>query len=112
MDRWGTLDLNIQAYERVETGVKLNEVNVITDPASDDPQSILMGGGRLRKRRNIQGYATKMEYDSLETDMLACAVKTVTFGDGFTMSAVISALSGSRNQGSDLIWYSASFLEV
>ena len=112
MDRWGTLDLKIQAYERVETAVKLNEVNVITDPASDDPQSILMGGGRLRRKRTIQGYATKAEYDSLESDMCACTVKTVIFGDGFTMSAVLSALSSSRNQGSSLVWYSASFMEV
>lgn len=112
MDTWGTLNLYLQEYERPETGIKLHEVEVITDPASSAPQTVLMGGGRRRKKRSVRGYAAKADFDSMETDMLNCTLRMVSFSDGFSMTALISEISGTMQPGSNYVWYAATFMET
>lgn len=112
-DTWGTLQLHIQEYSRPSAQTNLTEKALIPDPAASTaiPQTVLMGAGRGRRRRNIVAWATKVDFDSLETDKESYTSRTVTFADGFTMPAMIELLDGAHKLGSDLVFYSAVFVE-
>lgn len=112
-DTWGSLALRVQEYSRPSAQINLTEKPLIPDPAASTaiPQSVLMGTGRARRRRSITGWATKADFDSLETDKESYTSRVVTFGDGYTMTALIEQLDGARKLGSILVFYSAVFVE-
>lgn len=112
-DTWGSLVLHVQEYSRPSAQINLSEKPLIPDPAASTaiPQSVLMGTGRARRRRNISGWATKEDFDSLETDKESYTNRIVTFADAYTMTALIEQLDGALKIGSDLVFYSAVFVE-
>jgi hypothetical protein len=112
-DTWGTIALNIQEYSRPTAKQLLVEKELIPDPLASTtaPQTVLINVGRTRKRRSIAGTLTKANFDSLEADKYACTARTVTFDDGFSMTAIIEELTGERKLGTDLVFYRATFLE-
>lgn len=112
-DTWGSMQLNIQEYSRPSAQTNLTEKPLIPDPAASTaiPQSVLMGSGRARRRRNISGWATKGDFDSLETDKESYTSRVVTFADTYSMTALIEQLDGARKLGSILVFYSAVFVE-
>lgn len=111
-DVWGGVTLNILDYSRPAADIFMTEKLLLSDPLSTLPQTLLMGSGRQRKRRSVRGWAYKADFDELETDYYSCTSKTISFKDGFSMSAYIEKLEGELKQGSSLVWYTATFIEA
>lgn len=111
-DTWGALALNVMEYQRPAPAVNVREKALLPDPLSGGPQSIIWGTGRLRKRREVSAWATKVDFDAIENDYVLLTKKAVTFADGFTMNAVIESLGGERKIGTEYVFYSATFVEV
>lgn len=113
-DVWGSLSLKVQAYRRPGAKTYLVEKELLgayDAHQTGTPNSVLMGTGRRRKTREIEGWATRQEYAQLVNDFKNAKLRTVTFSDGFSMTARIWKLEGKEKQGSDLVWYTAVFIE-
>lgn len=102
------------AYHRPTADFFLREVHLIPDPTASTatPQSVLMGIGRGRKRRTIEGWLNSTDFDSLEADKNSYTSRTVTFDDGFSMAALIEILDGERRLGVSRVFYRATFVEA
>ena len=112
-DTWGTLSLNITEYNRTNIEQLGGEKDLIPYVGVTTAQSRLLMAGRLRERREVQGWAEKTDYDGLEVDYEAFTKRKVEFHDGTAIDlAIIEELSGERKKGSTRVWYSAKFLEV
>lgn len=111
-DTWGALALNVMEYQRPAPEVNVREKPLLPDPTNSGPQSVIWGTGRLRKRREISAWATKVDFDALENDYILLNKRAVTFADTFTMNAVIESLQGERKIGTNYVFYSATFVEV
>lgn len=113
-DTWGSVDLNVSAYSRPTADFFLREVALVPDPSAStsSPQSILMGSGRMRKRRFVRGTLNSTDYDSIEADKNSYTSRTLTFNDGFSMTALVESLDGERRLGTTLVFYSATFVEA
>ncbi|BAD39309.1 hypothetical protein STH324 [Symbiobacterium thermophilum IAM 14863] len=113
-DLWGKTPLRVVSMARPKTQVGLTEKPVIPAPGASGPQSILMGTGRLRRRREIRGLATPAEYDQLEADYEALVVRTVTLADGMVMRAMIASLEADEVEGTggSLLSYTMTLVEA
>jgi hypothetical protein len=112
-DTWGTLSLNITEYNRTNIEQLGGEKDLIPYVGITTAQSRLLLAGRTRVRKEVQGWAEKIDFDSLETDYEAFTKRAAVFHDGTTIAtAIIEELSGNRRKGSTRVWYSAKFLEV
>lgn len=115
MVTWGSMTLNDQDGHELTAAIKLNEENVISDPAASTPQTVLMGGGRLRRTFSASGYITASDYSSLEADFFAMTKRSLKTNE-VTMDAYIQSLSMSREIGSaaarsGYISYNATWVE-
>ena len=104
--------LNIMAYDRPEIEMLTAELGYIPVIDIYTKQSVLSHTGRKRERRKIEGWATKTDFDSLETDYIEMTKKSITFFDGTSITGILEALEGDRKKGTTLIFYSATFLEA
>lgn len=113
-DTWGSLALNVMEYTRPAASRYFVEKQILpayNSHTTNSPNTVLMGTGRRRRTREIQGWCTRADYLSLKNDKNAATSRTVTFDDGYTMTAVINNLEGSEQLGYDIVWYSATFME-
>ncbi|HOU27351.1 MAG TPA: hypothetical protein PLD76_04785 [Paludibacteraceae bacterium] len=78
---------------------------------TNSPNTVLMGTGRKRRTREIQGWATRADYAAMVDDKNKAIKRTVTFDDGFTMDARIDKLEGNEQLGYNIVWYEAVFIE-
>jgi len=111
---WGAVMLNISSYKRAGAERYFTEKELLAPYDARDkktPNSVLMGTGRKRKTREIEGFCTRLEYSQLLIDYQSSEVKALAFDDGFTMTARLWKLSGMEQKGSDLVWYQATFIE-
>jgi hypothetical protein len=110
---WGSLNLNVTENNYNDTKQLGGENDLIPYIGITTAQSVLLMSGRTRIRREVSGWATKTDFDSLETDYYNFTKKTIMFHDGSSItSAIIEELNGERKKGSTMVWYSAKFLEV
>ena len=114
MDSWGSTTINVTAYGRVPGTTFFSEKDLLPDPTSlSGPQTILQGGGRRRKRREIEGYCSKETFDDLETDYYSSTARTLTCDDGFSMSAIIEKFSAAtRKLGCNQVFFTVTFIEA
>lgn len=111
---WGALTLNISSYKRVGAERYFTEKKLLAPYDARDkktPNSVLMGTGRKRKTREVEGFCTRLEYSQLLIDYQSSGVKALAFDDSFTMTARLWKLSGKEEKGSGLVWYQATFIE-
>lgn len=112
-DKWGELILNITQYSRDEIPQLSAEHSLIPLIGVTAAQSRLLSAGRLRERRSVCGWAVKADFDSLEADYEAFAKNKVQFHDGTKIDpTIIEELSGTRQKGTDIVFYEITFLEV
>lgn len=112
-DKWGDLILNITQYDRNEIGQLSTEHSLIPFTGVTAAQSRLLSAGRLRERRSISGWASKPDFDSLEADYETFVKNKVQFHDGTAINpAIIEEFSGTRQKGTDIVFYEITFLEV
>ena len=114
-DTWGGITLNVTEYKRPTAKRYLIEKELL--PAydahsTDSPNTVIMGTGRYYRRREIQGWTTREDYLSLKNDKNAASRRTLTFDDGYTLSAIIEKLEGNEQVGYDIVWYTATFIEA
>lgn len=113
-DMWGALMLNISSYKRAGAERYFTEKELLAPYDARDkktPNSVLMGTGRKRKTREVEGFCTRLEYSQLLIDYQSSEAKALAFDDGFTMTARLWKLSGKEEKGSGLVWYQATFIE-
>ena len=113
-DIWGSLSLNILSYKRSGAQTYLVEKELLAPydaRQGDKPNSVLMGTGRKRKTREVEGWAERQEYAILLYDYLNASSKTASFEDGFNLTARLWKLEGKEDLGNDKVWYSAVFIE-
>jgi len=110
---WGFLELNLYEYVRTDIEQFGDEKGIIPYTRLSIAQARLIRSGRGRERRNVRGWAEKVDFDALEQDCDAYTKKLVTFHDGTQITlAIIESLEGERKKGTTIVWYSAVFLEV
>jgi len=114
MDSWGGTVINVTAYGRVPGTSFFAEKDLLPDPTNlSVPQTILQGGGRRRKRREIEGYCAKATFDAMEEDFYALTAKTLLCDDGFSMSAIIEKFSSvTRKLGCNEVFFTVTFIEA
>ena len=113
-DTWGTQTLNIIEYKRPGVNryfVEKELLSAYNSHTTNSPNTVLMGTGRRRRTREVQGWATREDYAALVTDKNAATARTVTFDDGFTMTARIDKLEGNEQLGYSIVWFNAIFIE-
>ena len=113
-DTWGATTLNVTEYKRPCVNRYFVEKEILpayNSHTTNSPNTVLMGTGRRRRTREIQGWATREDYDALVTDKNAATARIVTFDDGFTMTAMIDKLEGNEQLGYNIVWYEAVFIE-
>lgn len=112
---WATLFLNVMEYQRLPGPANTVEIPLIPDPtaATSVPQSVLMGTGRLRKRRMVRCWALIADLQALESDYYSRTAKSLYCPDGDLFTAVIERLDDitMRPGVTDRYWYSAVFVE-
>jgi hypothetical protein len=117
MSTWsGTteISLNDQEYIRNPAENYFREIELIPDPAlTGTAQSVLMGCGRKRARKEISGYLPKTDYDNLQADYYDYVAGACTFGDNTTGTYYMEKLAGARRRGEgDRIYYKATLIEA
>jgi hypothetical protein len=113
-DTWGTQILNVIEYKRPGVNRYFAEKELLpayNSHVTNSPNTVLVGTGRRRKTREIQAWATRVDYAALVVDKNTAIKRIVTFDDGFMMTAVIDKLEGNEQLGYDKVWYSAIFME-
>ena len=114
-ETWGATTLYLMSYSKPGAEMYFSEKALLPDPtiAPTTPQSVIQGVGRKRKRVKVSGYGTKAAVDALEVDMYAMTARTVTFDDGFTMSAYIEPGTFERHTqlGLSIVFYDLTFIE-
>lgn len=113
-DSWGSTTLNVIEYKRPAVARYFVEKELLpayNSHTTNSPNTVLMGTGRKRRRREIQGWATREDYLAMKNDKNAATARTVTFDDGFTMTARLEKLEGNEQLGYAIVWYSAIFME-
>ena len=108
---WNGMELNAQSLEGPEAEIKINEQPIISDPASSAAQSVMMGGGRMRKKATISGYLTNADYELLRADYYSMTSGTLITDNG-SMTACIKELSAFKEPGNSNIIYTAVFIEA
>lgn len=116
-DYWGGTSataLNVMAYTRPVAGSFLTEIALIPDPTATtaSPQSLLAGVGRMRKRRSVEGWLLSTDFDTLESDYNSYTSRTASFDDGFSMTALIETLEGTRRPGVARVFYRLTVVET
>ena len=112
-NKWGTLKLNLYEYNRNDIEQFGDEASIIPYVGVTTAQSRPLMAGRGRERREVSGWAEKIDFDSIEVDYEAFTKRKVEFHDGTSITlAIIEQLSGDRKKGSTRVWYTAIFLEV
>ena len=113
-DMWGGLPLNILSYKRPGVQTYMVEKELLAPYNARQiktANSVLMGTGRKRKTREVEGWANRSDYAALLLDYLNAAAKTVSFEDGFNFVARLWKLQGKEQLGSSKVWYTAVFIE-
>lgn len=113
-ETWGSTTLNVQEYKRPGVARYFSERELLpayNSHTTNSPNTVLMGTGRKRRRREIQGWATRADYAAMKLDKNLATARTVTFDDGFTMTARIEKLEGNEQLGYSIVWYTAVFIE-
>jgi hypothetical protein len=113
-DTWGSLSLKITAYKRPGAQSYLTEKELLAPydaRQTGNPNTVLMGTGRKRKTREVEGWADRKDYAILLFDYLNATAKNVSFDDGFNLVARLWKLEGKEELGSEKVWYSAVFIE-
>ncbi|MCX7749158.1 MAG: hypothetical protein N2645_20035 [Clostridia bacterium] len=113
-DTWGGLSLNITAYKRPGAQTYLVEKELLAPYNSrqaGNPNTVLMGTGRKRKTREVEGWASRADYAVLLFDFLNATAKSVSFEDGFNFVARLWKLEGKEEPDNEKVWYSAVFIE-
>lgn len=112
---WDILLLNIQRYTRNPAQVNFSERPLVPDPTASvgTPQSVLMGTGRLRKRRSVQGWALIADFNAMELDYYSHTPRVVRLPDGEMFTAYIERIDNveMRPGVRDRYWYDATFVE-
>lgn len=96
MIAWGEMILNDQLSYSVGNSIKLNEEPIVSNPAATTPQSILVGGGRLRQTLSASGYITSADYLLLEADFRALTKRSLAGSEISMTNAYLKDLSMSR----------------
>jgi len=113
-ETWGSTTLNIMEYKRPAVVRYFAEKELLpayNSHTTNSPNTVLMGTGRKRRRREIVGWATRADYLGMKDDKNKATARIVTFDDGFTMTARIEKIEGNEQLGYDIVWYTAVFME-
>lgn len=113
-ETWGSTTLNIMEYKRPAVVRYFAEKELLpayNSHTTNSPNTVLMGTGRKRRRREIVAWATRADYLAMKNDKNTATARTVTFDDGFTMTARIEKIEGNEQLGYAIVWYTAIFME-
>ena len=97
MATWGETELRIDntTYRPPEADVRINEIEILPDPATPFvPASVLQQGGTGRKRTSFEGYVkTLAEYEALQTDKLSGTERLFVGLESEELLGIIEALT-------------------
>lgn len=108
---WGSIDLLVAkgSYNPPSASNGITEIKILPD-SSGNAASVLQQGGRERKRASFKGYATELNYKSLETDYYATTERTFTDIDNNSFVAAIESFNAVKK--GEYYEYSITLLEV